>query len=159
MPKEIVMATNTALRQKSEMVEEITPKVKDLADKMVSFMEEHFQDKNRPIGLSACQLGNNVRMIAFWQNPSSLDRENIIILINPELVYGKGHQIVREGCVSLPGKFYLVRRYKLVKIRGTTLDGTSRSFRGRDLLGQVFQHELNHLDGVLIDSIGKLVTR
>jgi len=159
MPDEVVRATDTILRQKSKPIKEITPKVKELANKMVDFMDNHSQDKNKPIGLSACQLGSNVRMIAFRENPGLLNREDIVILINPELVRTKGYHIVRESCLSLPGKFYLIKRYKIVKIRGTTLDGTSHSFRGRDLLGQVFQHELNHLDGVLIDSIGKLVVR
>ncbi len=159
MPDEVVMATSTALRQRSKIIEEITPKVKDLANEMVNYMDERSKDDIRPIGLSACQLGNNIRMIAFWQNPSSLDRDNIVILINPEIVYAKKQHLVHESCISLPGKTYLIKRYKLVKIRGTTLDNTPRSFRGRDLLGQVFQHELNHLDGVLTDSIGELVVK
>lgn len=159
MPNEIVGVEDPALRGASEVIREITPEVKDLADKMVSFMEEHSLDDIKPIGLSACQLGRSVRMIAFRSNPESLSKEDVVILINPELVRTKGQHIVNESCLSLPGKTYQIKRYKLVKIRGTTLDGTSRSFRGRDLLGQVFQHELDHLDGVLIDSFGELVVK
>lgn len=159
MSKEVVQATSTALRQKSKMVEEITPKVEKFAEEMIDFIDSHSKDKNRPIGLSACQLGHSIRMMAFRQNPELLDREDIIILINPEIVYGKGQSVVKETCLSLPGKTYLLKRFKIIKIRGKTLDGTSRSFRARDLLGQVFQHELNHLDGVMIDKIGKLVGR
>lgn len=159
MPSKIVRATSASLRQKSKPIKEITPSVKKIAEEMVDYLDDHSQDKNRPIGLSACQLGSNVRMMAFYGNPQSSNREDIIILINPELVYGKGQHIVNEGCVSIPGKVYQLKRYKLVKIKGTTLNGNSRSFRGRDLLGHVFQHELNHLDGVLVDSIGELVVK
>ncbi len=159
MVDELVKAPDPILRQASKPIGKITPKVKELAEEMVNFMDDHSKDATKPIGLSACQLGHSVRMIAFWSNPQSLGREDIVILINPEFVYTKGHHTVNESCLSLPGKFYLIKRYKLVKIRGLMPNGTSRSFRGRDLLGQVFQHELNHLDGVLIDSIGELVVR
>ncbi|MBA7590016.1 Peptide deformylase 1 [subsurface metagenome] len=75
------------------------------------------------------------------------------VLINPEAVYLKGHQVVSESCLSIPGRTFALRRAKLVKIRGLTLAGEMRSFRGRDILAQVFQHELNHIDGVLIDKL------
>ncbi|MBA7706456.1 Peptide deformylase [subsurface metagenome] len=77
------------------------------------------------------------------------------MVINPELVYAKGKYIVQESCLSIPGKEFTVRRAKIVKIRGLTLDNVMRTFRGRDLLAQVFQHELNHIDGILIDQIGE----
>ena len=77
------------------------------------------------------------------------------MVINPELVYAKGNALVYESCLSIPGKEFRLRRAKIVKIRGLTLDNVMRSFRGRNLLAQVFQHELNHLDGTLIDQIGE----
>ena len=78
-------------------------------------------------------------------------------MINPTLVYAKGFHIVRELCLSLPGKIFTLRRHKIVKIRGVTLDGVERSFRGRDVLAQIFEHEIGHLDGILIDQIGEKV--
>lgn len=157
MNGKIIVAPDPILRQVSKPVKKITPVVEKIADEIVNFMDEHSKDNNKPIGLTACELGYSIRMIAFRMNPQSSDRDDIIILINPELVYAKGQHIVKEGCLSLPGKVYQLKRHKLVKIRGRILDGTSRSFRGRDLLAQVFQHELNHLDGITIDSIGKKV--
>ncbi|GAI94348.1 unnamed protein product, partial [marine sediment metagenome] len=90
----------------------------------------------------------------FSRNPESPEGMQVQVLINPEVVYLKGHQIVHESCLSIPGRTFALRRAKLAKIRGLTLDGTMRSFRGRDILAQVFQHELNHLDGILIDTLG-----
>lgn len=163
MVNKIVVLPSAILRQKSKPIKKITPKVEDLADKMIDFLDYHSEDELRPIGLSACQLNHSLRMIAFWNNPQSrvelLNRDNIIVLINPELVYIKKQRLVREGCSSIPGKVYLLKRGKIAKIRGTILSGASRSFRGRDLLAQVFQHELNHLDGILIDTIGELMRK
>lgn len=159
MVKEIVVVPDPILRKKSLMVKEITPKIEDLANAMVDFMDEHSKDDNCPIGLSAVQFGQPIRMIAFRRSPGILDRDNIQILINPELVYVKKQYTVKEGCLSLPKKLYQLRRFKMAKIRGMTLDGNTRSFRARDLLAQVFQHEMNHLDGVLVDKIGKLMVK
>jgi len=152
--RELVKLPNQVLRQRSKPVKRIDSKIKSLAKEMVEFMHIHQADEFRPIGLSACQLGELVRVIAFRRNPMSMGENDIQILINPELVYQKGNYVVSESCLSIPGKKFTVRRSKIVKIRGLTLDNNMRSFRGRDLLAQVFQHELNHLDGLLIDQIG-----
>ena len=157
MVNEIVTVPNTILRKKSELIKKITPTVKKVAKEMITFMDSHSEDEKKPIGISACQLNHSLRVIAFRRNSGSMDREDIQVLINPELIYAKKQHNVTESCFSLPGKIYGLKRSKVVKIRGLTLDGTSHSFRGRDLLAQVFQHELNHLDGVLIDTIGVLI--
>lgn len=153
--RELVKLPNALLRQKSKPVKRIDSKVKALANEMVQFIHLYRADDLRPIGLTACELGELVRVIAFSQNPMSTE-EDIQVLINPELVYAKSSHLVTESCLSIPGKVFTLRRHKLVKIRGLTLDNVVRSFRGRDLLAQVFQHELNHLDGILIDQVGKL---
>jgi peptide deformylase len=142
------------LRKKCEPVKEIDSKVKSLAREMGQFMIASRAKKLRPAGLAAPQLGELVRVFAFYKNPLTED-EDIEYIINPELAYEKGSRIIYESCLSIPGRTFLVKRAKLVKIRGWTLDGAIRSFRGHDLLAQVFQHELNHLDGILIDTIGE----
>jgi len=156
MMDEIVTIPNPILKQKAKPIKEITPEIRNLADRMIDFMDGHSKDKPIPIGLSACQLGYSLRMIAFRRNPQILERNDIIILINPELVSGKGKRIVNEGCLSIPGEFYQLKRFKIAKIRGLTLDGDVRSFRGHDLLGQIFQHELDHLDGILVSDTVKI---
>jgi len=152
--RELVKLPNPLLRQKSKPVKTIDSKIKALANEMVEFIQLRQADDLRPIGLSACQLGELVRVIAFSRNPMSTE-EDIQVLINPELVYAKNFHLVTESCLSIPGKVFTLRRHKLVKIRGLTLDNVVRSFRGRDLLAQIFQHELNHLDGILLDQIGE----
>ena len=153
--RELVKLPNPLLRQRSKPVKRIDSKIKALASEMVQFIRLRQGDDLRPIGLSACQMGELVRVIVFSRNPMSTV-EDIQVLINPELVYAKSFRLVTESCLCIPGKVFTLRRHKLVKIRGLTLDNVVRNFRGRDLLAQVFQHELNHLDGILIDQIGKL---
>lgn len=153
--RELVKLPNQVLRRKSKPVKRIDSEIRALANEMIQFMQLHRADRLKPIGLSAPQLGELVRVIAFRRNTISIDEDDIQVLINPELVYIKGFYLVGESCLSIPGKEFTVRRAKIVKIRGLTLDGVVKSFRGRDLLAQIFEHELNHLAGLLIDQIGK----
>lgn len=153
--RELVKVPSKLLRQKSKPVKTVDSEIKSLARELVQFIQLHRADNIRPLSLSACQLGELVRVIAFKRNPVSLDEDDIQVLINPTLAYAKGFHLVTESCLSIPGKAFTLRRAKIVKIRGLTLDGVERSFRARDLLAEVFQHELNHLDGILIDQIEK----
>lgn len=148
-----VKAPSELLRRKSKEVKDIDS-IRDLATEMVDFLHSHRADEIAPIAVSAPQLGQLVRVIAFRRNATP--DGDIQVLINPTLVYAKGSHVVPESCLSLPGKHFMVHRHKTVKIRGLTLDGEQRSFRGRDVLAQVFEHEVGHLDGILIDKIGTL---
>ena len=155
MTRKLVTVPSELLRKKSKPVKEINSGIKSLAQEMIDFLDAHRGDDLSPIGLAAPQLGELVRVIAFRGNSLLTDKADIMVLINPELVYTKNLHIVREGCLSIPGKTFTLRRAKIVKIRGLNLDGAQRSFRGRDLLAQVFLHELDHLNGVLIDQLGE----
>lgn len=104
------------------------------------------------VGVSAPQVGELVQMFAYRANPYSRVPSTQVI-INPELVYAKGAVLLTETCLSVPGREVIIERHKLVKIRGLTLDGELRSFKGSGLIAQVFEHELNHLDGILIDGL------
>jgi len=152
--RELITLPNEILRGKSEPVKDIDSEIKALAGEMIEFMRLNQKNDWKPIGLSAVQLGELVRMFAFYTNPP-VENGDIQVLINPELVYEKGNYLVKESCLSLPGRTFVLKRAKIVKVRGLTLDGTSRTFRGRDLLAQVFQHEIDHLNGILIDQLGK----
>lgn len=74
-----------------------------------------------------------------------------------QAVKENGEQTSVEGCRSIPGRLYLVRRPKIVKVKGMNLDGEGVAIKGHDLLATVLKHEVDHLDGVLIDSIGRLI--
>ncbi len=153
--RDLVKLPNQLLRQKSKPVKKIDSKIEALAKEMVQFIQLYQEDNLRALSVSASQLGELVRVIAFRRNPMSFGEDDIQVVINPELVYQKGNYLAGESCLSIPGRKFTVRRSKLVKIRGLTLDNEVRSFRGRGLLAQALQHEIDHLNGVLIDRIGK----
>jgi peptide deformylase len=155
--RELIKLPNYLLRQKSQPVVAIDSAIKGLAEEMIQFILQHQNVKIKPVGLSAVQLGEPVRMFAFVTNPEA-GRDVLVdtsIVINPEMVYMKGSHRVTEACLSVPGKTFNLKRAKIVKIRGLGLDGEIHSFRGRDFMAQVFQHEYDHLDGILIDDRNK----
>ena len=151
----LVILPHKLLRQKSKPVKKIDSEIKGLANEMIQYIQLHHTERVRPLSLSACQLGQLVRVIAFRRNPISLDEDDIQVVINPEIVYQKSFYLVPEICLSIPGREFTVQRGKIVKITGLTLNNEIRSFRGHGTLAQVFQHEIDHLNGSLIDELGK----
>lgn len=122
--------------------------VRDLAEYMLSQLEPL-----RAIGLSAPQFGELSRLIVVRLQGIEL------VLVNPEITKRRGAHLVAEGCTSIPGRYFAVKRPKIVKVRGYDLDGKMHSVKGHDLLAQVLCHEVDHLNGVLIDQSGKEIGR
>lgn len=148
--RKLLVVPNEILRQSCEPINRIDGEIKELAKEMVEFMETARPDKPVLVGLAASQLGVPIRMFTYTLNPYGEDRQ-IQVVINPELVRQKDLHSVNETCLSLPGRTFTLQRFKLVKVRGITLDEAQRSFKGRDLVAQIFQHELDHLEGILLD--------
>jgi len=155
--RELLTSPNPLLRKKCDPVGNFNKEVKELIEELANYMYAHRTDETAPIGLTAPQFGESLQVIAFYPNPSFRELEGIEELINPELVYAREPVIVTESCLSLPGRKYTLQRAKLVKVRGYGFDGRRRSYKARALFAQMFQHELNHLDGILIDRIGDLI--
>lgn len=152
MSRRLLVVPNEKLRRKCESIERVTPFIRELAGELLEFLRVEYQDLVA-VGVSAPQLGESVRMFAFRPNPYS-SVPDTQVLLNPVLVYGKKLVTLPEMCFSIPGAEFVLRRYEIVKVRGVTLDGNERSFRVRGVVAQALQHELNHLDGVLIDTLG-----
>ena len=151
----LVIEPNRILHQKCEVIEEITPFIRKLAGDLMEFLD-HTHGGVVSVGVSAPQLGESVRMFAFRLNPYSI-LPSTRVLINPILVYGKKLRTVSEMCISIPGREFALQRYALVKVRGVTLEGGEVSFKVHGIVAQAIQHELSHLDGVLIGELGKEV--
>jgi len=143
------------LHTKCRQIKEITPAVRTLAQTLESYLKEHQDDHPRPIGLAASQVGKSIRIFSFVVGTDS----NVLTVINPELIYEKKQHFVIETCLSIPGKSFMIKRGKIVKIRGMLVDGSIHTFKGHGLLAQLFLHELNHLDGITIDSVGGEILR
>ena len=100
------------------------------------------------IGLAATQIGVPLRVfvvdISVGRNAADL-----IVMVNPTFVARDGTQLEEEGCLSAPGFNATVLRPKHVVVKGLTRHGDEQTVEGTDLLARAFQHEMDHLDGVV----------
>jgi peptide deformylase len=100
------------------------------------------------VGLAATQIGVPLRVfvvdVSVGRNAADL-----IVIVNPTFVERDGVQLEEEGCLSVPGFNATVVRPARAVVRGCDRDGTERTIEGRDLLARAFQHEMDHLDGMV----------
>lgn len=150
--KEILKVPNDTLRQKSEPIGEVTKEVIELSDDLGELLGV-LHDGRVAVSIAAPQIGALMRIFVFRTNPCSQSPGRLTV-INPEIVYAKGDVTLKEACLSMPGKTYLVKRHKIVKIKYLGLDGKPHSYKSTGILAQALEHEINHLDGILIDSKG-----
>jgi len=124
--------------------------VTEFDDQLRALVEDMFDSMYaaQGIGLAAPQIGVPKRVtvldLSFQKNP-----EEKLVLINPEITYKHGKQYGEEGCLSLPDIHEKVSRAAVVKVRAQTLEGEWRTYDGEELLARAFQHEIDHLDGIL----------
>lgn len=145
------------LRTPCKPVKTIEVKAISIAQDLADYVYEHREDEIAPVSMAAPQLGESSRIIVFYPNASYRERDGIEVLINPEIIKVRKLIIVAETCLSIKNKKYLVRRAATAKVKGLNLDGRHVSYKAAGLFAQALQHEINHLDGVLIDSIGVIV--
>jgi peptide deformylase len=108
------------------------------------------------VGLAAPQIGVSERLICVDVKPPEGEKE-LITLINPVIVEAEGRIVEEEGCLSVPEIREHVARFERVLVRGWDLKERQREIEASGLLARAFQHELDHLDGILfIDRISRL---
>ena len=100
------------------------------------------------IGLAATQLGVPLRVFVVDVS-SGRNTGELIVMVNPSFVEREGTQLEEEGCLSAPGFNATVVRPKRAVLEGFTRDGTRQTIEATDLLARAFQHEMDHLDGVV----------
>ena len=137
------------LARPAEPIDEITDDIRRLADKMIDIMLER-----KGVGLAGPQVGVNLRIFVASADGT---RENARVYINPEITVSGGLEASEEGCLSLPEIRAKVKRYKKCSVTATDLDGERFTEVGEGLLIRVFQHEFDHLEGMLIkDRMGQV---
>lgn len=135
----LVLYPDQVLRSVCHPVERFDSTLGDVADEMLALMRQH-----RGIGLAAPQVGLRDRLIV-------CDLENCpFVLTNFEVRDFSEPRDFIEGCLSLPGVQVNVRRPERIRVRGYDVQGQRRSFGATGLWARVIQHELDHLNGVLI---------
>jgi peptide deformylase len=100
------------------------------------------------VGLAAPQIGFGKR-VSVIDISAGEDETKKLVIINPEIVHSEGTQTGEEGCLSLPGFREPVTRANDVLVRATNEKGEEIELRGQELLARAFQHEIDHLNGIL----------
>ena len=149
----IMKYPHPALREKAQPVTAIDKDIQTAAARMLDLMYT-----NEGLGLAAPQVALPVRLLVMNFEGDPEKKEAEFVAINPVIVETKGGTISdREGCLSFPGLYQNVRRAKTVKVQFYDLQGVLKEMVCSDLPARVWQHEIDHLDGVLfIDKMGML---
>ncbi|HEY8121822.1 MAG TPA: peptide deformylase [Myxococcota bacterium] len=141
------------LKRKSAPIAKVTDEIRALAADMIEVMYDE-----PGIGLAAPQLGEAIRLIVLDTDWTGEDGEKKPgVMLNPEIVSREGDLVWNEGCLSVPEFNADVERAARVRVRYQDLDGNTREEDASELRAVCFQHEIDHLDGVLfIDRISRL---
>lgn len=154
----IVLYGNPVLRVKCQPVTQVTDEIRQLAAHMIETMHDA-----RGVGLAAPQVAVPIQMAVIEVPPTdesvtvlrvngqdrTLAEAMPIVFLNPKLVLDSSKVIGEEGCLSIPDLRYDVRRSGVVKVTYQTLDGEIVTIEADGLLARAFQHEIDHLNGIL----------
>jgi peptide deformylase len=151
--REVLKFPDERLRRKSLPVERVTDEIRELARDMCDVMYDE-----PGIGLAAPQVGEPIRLVVVDTQWTEEDAERSpLILVNPVLSEPGGSIVWREGCLSVPDFEAEVQRAERIRLQATDLDGKPIDLHAEGLQAVCFQHEVDHLDGVLfIDHISRL---
>lgn len=139
---EIKKFNEPVLRKKCKKVRKVDKKIRKLIVDMIQTMK-----KNQGIGLAAPQVGALKRVIVVQ---TDLEGRRILALVNPKILKKSSKTIINEeGCLSFPDIFLKVKRAKEVEVEGLDINGKKIKLGAKELLAGVFQHEIDHLDGIL----------
>ena len=138
-PHEIRLIGDPVLRKRATEVTDVTGSLARLADDMFATMHEALG-----IGLAAPQIGVQKRLFVYDHG------DGPGVVINPRIEESDGEWVFEEGCLSVPGLAWEITRPKRIHMVGIDLDGNDVSLEVDELEARLFQHELDHLDGILL---------
>lgn len=141
---DICVYPDPVLKEIAEPVEDIDSEIQGIIDSMANLMYN-----NSGIGLAANQVGIQKRIILFDINYKEKAKD-LTVLINPTIVSGEDKIIYEEGCLSVPDFQGKINRKKYIKVQGMNRDGNLIDIDAEDLTAICIQHEIDHLNGVLI---------
>ena len=140
--RRILTHKESALHKTCKPVTNFDSRLHKLLDDMHETLEE-----SGGVGLAAPQVGI-LRRVVLVDNG-----EEVLELVNPTLVETDGEQVGPEGCLSVPGKYGLVKRPYYAKVRAQDRNGEWFEAEGEELIGRCFCHENDHLDGIIYTEV------
>ena len=138
-PYKVRVFGDPVLRKVADEVTNVDGKVVKLVDDMLETMYAE-----PGIGLAAPQVGVQRRLFVYdvGEGPETI--------VNPVVAESRGEWVYEEGCLSVPGLYWEIVRPKEIHLTGYDLDGNEVSIEADELLARLFQHELDHLDGIML---------
>ncbi len=140
--RKILTDKEPALHKTCKKVEKFDWRLHKLLDDMTETLID-----SGGVGLAAPQVGILRRVVVVDTG------EGILELVNPEMLETDGEQVGAEGCLSVPGKYGLVKRPYIAKVKAQDRDGNWFEVEGEELIARCFCHELDHLDGILYTQV------
>jgi peptide deformylase len=150
------MAIRIIVKDPDPVLREIArpvPKVTSNIQKLLTDMADTMYDA-QGVGLAAPQIGISKRVIVI--DPHDEETE-LIEMINPEIIQEEGEQIGPEGCLSIPGLNGDVNRKLHITVKGLDRNGNEIIIEASDFLARIFQHEIDHLNGILFTDIAESI--
>jgi len=141
---EILKYPHSLLKRRSKEIDQVDENIKNL----IQDMTETMYDANG-VGLAACQVGVNKRIIVLDVSPMDPEQD-LFALINPEIVAEEEEIDHEEGCLSVPDCQEIIKRKQKVRVRGISPEGKEIELEAQGILAIALQHEVDHLNGVLI---------
>ena len=151
MIRPILAYPDPVLKRKSAPVTVINDTIRELVRDMAETMYDA-----QGVGLAAPQIGISQRVIVIDVSQKD-ERPELLACINPVIIHCEGESFEEEGCLSVPKYAANVHRHARVVARALNLDGEEVTFNADGLLAIAFQHEIDHLDGILfVDHLSPL---
>lgn len=144
----VVLMGDPVLREKAKPVKEINDSILRLLDNLRDTLHEY-----EGVGLAAPQIGISKRVIVVENGDEYYE------LINPEIIKEEGRETAIEGCLSIPQLTGKVKRAARVTVKGLNREGKEVTIEADGLLARAFQHEIDHLDGILFVDRAEWVAR
>ena len=157
--RKIVTLPDPVLRRKARAITKFDKNLSTLIDDMVETMREA-----PGVGLAAPQIGLSDRLIVIEYHEREEDEENeeapkkVWAMINPEIVKASEEKVMGvEGCLSIPGLLGEVERHAEVQVKGLNRHGKPMKVKAKGWLARIFQHEIDHLNGVVFTDLATQV--
>lgn len=138
---------NKVLRTQSEKIKDIKDqKIQKLIEQLIETLEKI----ETGVGLAASQIGKNLKIFVIHKELANKLANNHEVYINPKIIKKSDKEIqLEEGCLSLPNIWGLIKRSEKIKIEAFDENGKKFKIKAEGFLAQVFQHEIDHLNGIL----------
>ena len=144
-PIEIIKFPNPILRKEALPVANVNGALQNLIDRMIETLH------NVPgLGVAAPQVGASLRLFVYDMTVHEGEKQKLTVLMNPEILVSEGEIFDEEGCLSIPDYFEKVKRAARVMVRGVDRDGKELRIEAEGLHARLIQHELDHLNGVMM---------